>query len=164
LLFRKDFMSDILSLAERFWPKVDKSGECWLWTASVDQHGYGQMWSFWHQRPVRASRIAWYLETGKWPDLLVCHHCDNPTCVRFLHLFQGNHKANSCDAAAKGRIGLFAKTECNPAAAFQRTKTQCAVGHHYDVQNTIWYHDGKWRRCRACMNAIRRERRRRRNG
>ena len=24
-----------------FWAKVQKSAGCWLWTASVDGHGYG---------------------------------------------------------------------------------------------------------------------------
>ena len=27
---------------ERFWSKVDKSGDCWLWTASCARSGYGQ--------------------------------------------------------------------------------------------------------------------------
>ena len=29
-------------LSTRFWSKVDKSGECWLWTGRRDQDGYGR--------------------------------------------------------------------------------------------------------------------------
>ena len=31
---------------ERFWAKVDKSGDCWLWTGAVDKGtGYGRFWN-----------------------------------------------------------------------------------------------------------------------
>lgn len=26
---------------QRFWEKVDKSGDCWTWTAATNQYGYG---------------------------------------------------------------------------------------------------------------------------
>jgi len=26
---------------DRFWAKVDKSGECWIWTARIAPNGYG---------------------------------------------------------------------------------------------------------------------------
>ena len=29
---------------QRFWPKVDKSGECWLWTG-CQVHGYGSFFA-----------------------------------------------------------------------------------------------------------------------
>lgn len=31
-------------LGERFWSKVDSSGECWLWTAVLNSAGYGRYW------------------------------------------------------------------------------------------------------------------------
>ena len=27
---------------DRFWPKVDMTGDCWLWTAAKDHKGYGK--------------------------------------------------------------------------------------------------------------------------
>src|SRR5450756_1818007 len=30
------------SALERFWPKVDKSGDCWLWMATKLPRGYGK--------------------------------------------------------------------------------------------------------------------------
>ena len=50
-------------VAERFWAKVDKSGECWLWTAALDSHGYGQL-MFPGNRPIKAHRVSFELAHG----------------------------------------------------------------------------------------------------
>ena len=92
------------SLAERFWSKVDKSGKCWLWTGdAVGAKGkaYGRLRA--NGVKTLASHVAWFLHTGVWPTLNVLHKCDNPPCVRFSHLFQGNTTINMQDMIAKGR-------------------------------------------------------------
>lgn len=33
-----------MTAEERFWAKVDKSGECWLWTSAISPGGYGAFW------------------------------------------------------------------------------------------------------------------------
>lgn len=101
------------TLAERFWEKVDRAGpphplgQCWVWTAGCDGHGYGQIGfgpSQNRRQPLkRATHIAWLLETGELPNQLVLHHCDNPKCVRFSHLFLGSHRDNAEDMLRKGR-------------------------------------------------------------
>ncbi len=89
-------------LEERFWNKVDKSLECWNWTASLGGDGYGQ---FRVEGTIRlAHRVSYELEYGAIPSkLCVCHHCDNPPCVRPEHLFLGTRDDNNQDAIRKGR-------------------------------------------------------------
>ena len=87
---------------ERFWEKVDKNGDCWEWTAQVDRDGYGQFW--FNRESVRAHRHAHSLARGPIPDgMLICHHCDNPGCVRPSHLFMGTQGDNTRDSISKER-------------------------------------------------------------
>ena len=91
------------SVAERFWPKVRRSGGCWEWTAGVMGIGYGKfMWE--PGRDIGAHRASYMLHFGTIPPGLdVCHVCDNPRCVRPDHLFVGTRTDNMRDALRKGR-------------------------------------------------------------
>lgn len=90
------------STAARFWSKVDRSGECWTWTAACDRKGYGRM--RFPRRHEGAHRVSWELTNGPIPEgMFVCHRCDNPPCVRPDHLFLGSHRDNMADMFAKGR-------------------------------------------------------------
>lgn len=90
-------------LPERFWAKVNKTGECWLWTASFDGRGYGQIGAG-PGRNKRSHRVAWELTYGPIPEgMYVCHHCDTKACVRPDHLFLGTHGDNVRDMIAKKR-------------------------------------------------------------
>lgn len=92
---------------ERFWSKVDKSGDCWEWRAFRDsgRGGYGKYDFDLQKSPQGAHRIAWELTYGPIPKgMYVCHHCDNPSCVRVDgHLFLGTQTDNMQDMIAKGR-------------------------------------------------------------
>ncbi len=111
----------------RFWAKVDKSGDCWLWTASTDTRGYGKIGD--NGRTLVATRVSWFLEHGEWPTLFVCHHCDNPRCVRPSHLFEGTARDNAQDCKRKGRhltkekgAGVWARgTRCSRAVMTEAT-------------------------------------------
>jgi len=88
----------------RFWEKVQKSPDengCWIWTANHTPNGYGQI--KFAGKSVLAHRAAYFIETGRWPENQVLHHCDNKPCVRFDHLFEGSHQDNMDDSSRKGR-------------------------------------------------------------
>lgn len=93
-------------IADRFWTHVAKTDSCWLWLGWKDEHGYG--WIRGEEgrsgKVLRAHRVAWELANGAIPEgQYVCHHCDNPSCVRPDHLFIGTHLENMRDCVRKGR-------------------------------------------------------------
>lgn len=92
-----------MDVAERFWSKVDKSGDCWLWTGATYPNGYG---AFRFGRiQTTASRVSFQITFGEIPaGYVICHKCDNPPCVRPDHLFAGTQLENMQDRIQKGRI------------------------------------------------------------
>lgn len=89
-------------LSERFWERVDKSGECWVYTGYTNPKGYGVVGL--ESGNKFAHRVAWELTNGLIPDgLWVLHRCDNPPCVRPEHLWLGDNTDNQRDSVRKGR-------------------------------------------------------------
>lgn len=85
-----------------FWPRVQISDGCWEWQGSRSGYGYGTMKIA--GAVVYAHRFSWELHFGLIPPrMFVCHHCDNPPCVRPDHLFVGTATDNARDRNAKGR-------------------------------------------------------------
>ena len=75
--------------SERFWSKVDKNGPggCWLWTASLNNRGYGRFGPTGQRKLVRAHRWAYEAVVGPIPDGLVIDHlCGVKRCVNPAHL------------------------------------------------------------------------------
>ena len=97
-----------IPLEQRFWSKVNKTGDCWKWVAGINCRGYGKFSvgsrSDGSRREILAPRMSWLLTYGEIPEgIFVCHHCDNPLCVNPEHLFLGSPKDNQIDSVTKNR-------------------------------------------------------------
>jgi hypothetical protein len=92
----------------RFWSKVNKTNECWEWTAYKQKNGYGQF-GIGRHCIVYAHRVSAYLAgiaaslKSESTNDQICHTCDNRGCVNPAHLFKGTAKDNALDRDLKGR-------------------------------------------------------------
>ena len=90
---------------KRFWDKVDKSGDCWLWKAGVLKDGYGSFSL--NGKTQSAHRVSYELLVGPLlPEEKVLHVCDVTGCVRPDHLFKGSSADNTADRLKKDRGGF----------------------------------------------------------
>lgn len=127
-----------MSLSERFWAKVDRTADCWLWTASCQPSGYGQF-----RVPggtLLAHRVAYELAVGPIPaGLHLDHLCRVRRCVNPAHLEPVTNQENA-------RRGDSPQT-------VNANKTHCRHGHAYDAGNTYVRPDGRGRGCLACRRS-----------
>lgn len=89
-------------LMKRFWNKVQKTETCWNWTGAK-RKGYGVIKI--DKKSIATHRLSYVMHKGQIPKgLLVCHSCDNPSCVNPDHLFLGDYSDNMLDAIDKDRL------------------------------------------------------------
>lgn len=129
-----DSLPGQMSLEQRFWAKVDKSGDCWLWTAAICQTGgYGRVKV--DGKMLKAHRVAYELTIGPIPDGLTLDHlCRVRRCVNPAHLDPCTMGENT----SRGTTWLV-----------HRSKTHCPHGHPYSGENLRVDKQG-YRHCRTC--------------
>jgi hypothetical protein len=115
--------------AERFWAKVNKTDECWLWTASRVGGGYGRFHPT-NGVSVYAHRWAYEQLVGPIPEgLQLDHLCRVRQCVNPSHL----EPVTQAENIRRGALYVV----------------ECPKGHAYDEANT-YRRPGGQRSCRAC--------------
>ena len=124
-------------MAERFWTKVEVRGpdDCWPWTGATSR-GYGYMRV--NGRNEVASRVAFYLEYGRWPDPWALHSCDNRPCANIKHIHEGTRQDNIDEMIGRGR---YRNNKGNHSV-------MCSNGHIRTAENTKV--NGNHWECRIC--------------
>lgn len=92
------------TIKDRFLSRFTALGDddCWEWNAQKDKDGYGILPT--NGAPIRAHRFSIKHFNGIDPTgFVVCHSCDNPSCVNPSHLFIGKPVDNVNDMLHKGR-------------------------------------------------------------
>ena len=126
----------MLTATERFWSKVDKSGDCWVWTAGKSRDGYGNFKR--DGKDLKAHRVAYELVRGSIPTGLDLDHlCRVRACVNPDHLEPVTRRENIMRGAGY--------------TAEQARKTACKRGHEFTAENTYAWRGG--RICRTCRKA-----------
>jgi len=91
---------EIEDIPHRVWSKMDVSAGCWLWTASKNWGGYGQV--SWKGKLELAHRLLYTTKAALPRGVLVRHVCDTPACVNPSHLITGTQLTNMADRKARG--------------------------------------------------------------
>lgn len=82
--------------------KTSGESECWEWTGSKNEQGYGLI--RWNRKSGYAHRMAYEAYNGPIKrGMVIMHSCDNPSCVNPQHLSQGTATENMRDMVRKGR-------------------------------------------------------------
>jgi len=83
-----------MELRDRIEMHTDKTGNCWLWTTTTGDDGYGRVTVDGKSR--KAHRVAYELAHGPIPNgMQVDHRCHTPACVRPEHLRLATNKQNA---------------------------------------------------------------------
>jgi hypothetical protein len=154
-----------LSIDERFWSKVDQSGDgCWPWLGGKNSGGYGYFWL--NGKNVPAHRVAYELTKGPiGPGLTVDHICHNDSgcaggpqcphrrCMNDAHLEAVLIGVNTLRGMAQSALNAR-KDVCINGHTFSRTKpdgarecTTCkALRDHARDKENRWARQYAWQR------------------
>ena len=123
---------------ERFWRKVTKGPDCWLWTGKCGAKHYGRLHV--DGKEIRAHRFAYELFHGPIPEGdHVVHKCGDWRCVRPEHLALGKAPVTR----ATGEVSVNAKLteaevkQIRSRATAGETMAKLATGYGVS-KTTVW--------------------------
>lgn len=132
----------------RLWEQVEKTETCWLWTGSMNGHGYGTLHTCTNGKPkmYMVHRVTYELAKGVIPPKLVIDHlCRITNCVNPDHLEAVTDKVNVLRGIGK--------------SAIRARQTHCVNGHEFTQVNTYRRPGGNNRACIICRNVHQENRR-----
>lgn len=96
---------------ERWSSKVifSEKNDCWLWIGSTYRSNYGhfrrKINNKWVMGKAHRFSYEWYNKVSResMKGFLVCHTCDNSSCVNPSHLYLGTTQDNIQDKIKRGR-------------------------------------------------------------
>jgi hypothetical protein len=143
---------------DKFFQKINKTDDCWLWTAATNEHGYGVVRI--NKRLFKAHRVSYEIHKGEIPEgLSLDHLCKNRSCVRPEHLEAVTHRENCL--RGNGLPSMWAARRSMPRI------THCKHGHEMTPENCYFIPSTGARCCRQCQktwhekwNKVRAERKR----
>jgi len=138
------------TIADRFWSKVNKTDDCWMWTGDrAGQGGYGQFRAQGYgldRIRVYAHRWAYEDACGSIPDgFEIDHLCRVRLCVNPVHLEPVTHAENH-----RRRRGY----KTGP----YNVGTHCRHGHERTFENTRINANGARVCVQCCRDAVKRSR------
>lgn len=140
----------MMTLEQKFWVRVNKTADCWLWTGNLDDDGYGRL-----RVPtghLRAHIYSYELHNNAVPTGMVVRHlCHNRRCVNPDHLALGTPKENVHDSIRDKRMAYGTKhrwstlTEDQVKAIYSDTRHVNEIAADYGVGRSAVYHIKKKR-------------------
>ena len=129
--------------SERFWPKVDASGDCWEWAGAINPNGYGVFGL--NGKNIGAHRFAYEDLVETIPDgMHIDHMCKYRRCVNPDHL-------QIVTPGDNVRLGAAAVRRTQQA----KSATHCKNGHERTGDNLYESPNGS-RVCRKCRKVTQR--------
>jgi hypothetical protein len=68
---------------KRFWTKIDRTGDCWIWIRGINSRGYGTLMD--QLTILQATRVAYFLIRGEDAAKPLKNLCGNKLCVNPDH-------------------------------------------------------------------------------
>ena len=109
-------------------------GDCIEVKSNVDKDGYPRMKT--RGKTIKLTHYLWERVHGYKPSMM-CHHCDNPSCINLNHIYEGTLEQNMADKVNRRRI----HGERNPN-----------YNHDVDMDLVVRLYEGGW--SQACIGAV----------